>query len=55
MDRKYIDPKGHFLDAWGTSYRITFIGPKAVEIRSAGPDKQFGTKDDVVFLQTIDP
>ena len=34
-------------DPWATPYRITTTGTNT-EVRSAGPDKKFGTPDDIV-------
>jgi hypothetical protein len=42
-----MNANGELIDPWGTPFRITFdakSGPHAV---SAGPDKIFGTKDDI--------
>jgi hypothetical protein len=38
---------GAFLDEWKTAFRITFPKPATAEVRSAGPDREFGTHDDV--------
>jgi len=38
---------GAFLDEWKTAFRITFPKPATAEVRSAGPDRKFGTRDDV--------
>ncbi len=35
-----------FIDPWGTPYRIAALNAKWAEVRSAGPDKLFGTADD---------
>ena len=56
----YIDEK-HLLDSWGTQVEMKVsdlrrIGnEKSCEItlRSAGPDKQFRTEDDLIYSQTI--
>jgi hypothetical protein len=37
-----------FLDPWFTPYRYQALGATACELRSAGPDEQFGTADDLV-------
>jgi len=39
--------KGEIVDPWGTPYRIWYISDKEVGITSAGPDKTFGTADDI--------
>ena len=41
----FLDPKIP-LDPWGTPYRYTTT-TNGFEIRSAGPDKAFGTADDL--------
>lgn len=38
---------GEFLDLWGTPYRIR-VTPEKIEIRSAGPNRQFWDADDQV-------
>ena len=35
------------LDRWGTPYKFHPISPKDMEIRSAGPDGEFWTDDDI--------
>ena len=42
-----LSPNGELLDPWGTPYRITFDSNSKVHMVSAGPDKVFGTPDDV--------
>lgn len=40
----------HFVDAWGTSLNYRYqSGDTSPVLTSAGPDKVFGTGDDVVF------
>lgn len=34
-------------DMWGTGYQLTIEG-RTARVSSAGPDKQFGTSDDIV-------
>lgn len=36
-------------DPWGTGYRYERRGEESYELRSAGPDREFGTGDDVVM------
>jgi type II secretory pathway pseudopilin PulG len=38
---------GELQDPWGTPYRITFDSNSKIHVMSAGPDKVFGTPDDV--------
>ena len=42
-----LSPHLQAHDAWNTPYKITCEG-KAPTVRSAGPDKAFGTPDDIV-------
>jgi hypothetical protein len=42
-----LSPHLRARDAWDTPYRITCEG-KAPTVRSAGPDRTFGTADDIV-------
>ncbi len=39
---------GHLLDRWGTPYHLHPRGKGAFEVRSAGPDRQLYTADDLV-------
>lgn len=36
------------IDQWGTPFRVSLQGGTGVRIVSAGPDKVFGTSDDVI-------
>jgi len=40
---------GEVIDVWDTPYRIELMGRTNFIIRSAGPDRQFGNADDIVF------
>lgn len=46
-----FDPSAHLSDAWGTAYRYGIAPDQPGMIRSAGPDRNFGTADDIVFPQ----
>lgn len=48
-----INPAGELLDPWKTPYLIKIGADGDVRIRSAGEDKVFGTKDDMVFQKNI--
>jgi hypothetical protein len=48
-DRPPLLRSGALLDSWRTPYRFEKNG-KAWTITSAGPDRKFGTKDDVTNL-----
>jgi hypothetical protein len=38
------------MDPWGTPYNVTILGNN-INIRCAGPDKSFGTKDDELYTK----
>jgi hypothetical protein len=42
-----VNDKGELIDEWGTPFRIWYISDKEIGITSAGPDKTFGTADDI--------
>ena len=42
-----MNPNGEIIDPWKTPYRIIFDTDSKVHIVSAGPDKIFGTPDDI--------
>jgi len=42
-----LDAHGNLVDDWGTPLRISKKTEKAVLIVSAGPDRIFGTQDDI--------
>ena len=46
---RLISPAGELCDTWGTPYEIQFEGANSFTIISAGPDRKFGTSDDVIF------
>jgi len=48
------DPK-RWTDPWGTPYEYSVLKDGPAEIRSAGPDRQGGTDDDVVRSLTLPP
>jgi len=43
-----IDERGRLTDRWGTPFRFHQISGTHMEIRSAGPDRRFGTPDDAI-------
>lgn len=47
-DHPRLDESGALLDAWGTPFFFHHLSSQAIEIRSAGPDQEFFTNDDVV-------
>jgi hypothetical protein len=44
-----IDSDGELCDRWGTPFRFHQVSGHHMEIRSAGPDRKFGTADDAVW------
>jgi len=42
-----LNPNGEMTDPWGTPFRIIFDSNSKVHVISAGPDKIFGTADDI--------
>ncbi len=47
-DHPAIGPQGHLLDRWGTPYHLHQLSSRSIDVRSAGPDRQLYTADDVV-------
>ena len=44
-----INPAGELCDRWGTPFRFHALAGDRMELRSAGPDKTFGTPDDALL------
>lgn len=44
-----INAMGELCDRWGTPFRFHQISGEKMELRSAGPDRQFGTADDALL------
>lgn len=44
-----VNDRGELCDRWGTPFRFHQISGDRMEIRSAGPDRKFGTGDDTVW------
>ena len=44
-----LEHPNEMVDAWGTPYAIRFLASNAFTISSAGKNKIFGDKDDIVF------
>ena len=47
LNPKDVSPNGEMIDPWGTPFRINFYSGTNVDVISAGPDKIFGTPDDI--------
>lgn len=45
-DHPAINARGELCDRWGTPFRFHPLSRTQMEIRSAGPDRRFGTPDD---------
>ena len=43
-----LNPRGEIVDAWGTPFFFHLNSRSSIEVRSAGPDRAFFTKDDIV-------
>ena len=46
---RYTNDAGELIDKWRTPFRIRLTEGSNLVIHSAGPDHQFGSKDDLVF------
>lgn len=44
-----INAAGELCDRWGTPFRFHQLSGQHMELRSAGPDRRFGTPDDAVL------
>ena len=44
-----INTNGEYLDPWGIPFGFAFPATNSFVISSAGQDKIFGTKDDIIF------
>jgi len=45
-DHPAINARGELCDRWGTPFRFHVLSRMQMEIRSAGPDRRFGSADD---------
>jgi hypothetical protein len=48
----WFDETGSPVDAWGTRFRVTWDNARAAKwvlCESAGPDRKFGTGDDLSY------
>ena len=48
-DHPAINARGELCDRWGTPFRFHQVSGTDMEIRSAGPDRRFGTVDDAAW------
>ena len=47
FETRNISRQGEILDDWGIPLRVTRVSDTELKIESAGPDKIFGTADDI--------
>jgi hypothetical protein len=46
----WFDKSGRLIDTWGTALEITIVSNNTiVDLRSAGPNKKLGDKDDLYY------
>lgn len=45
----FLDRQGRLIDRWGTPYVFHSLSSSRTEIRSAGPDRELWTSDDVIL------
>lgn len=43
-----MNDRGELVDRWGTAYFFHQMSATHMEIHSAGPDRVFGTEDDII-------
>ncbi|BET67866.1 hypothetical protein ASA1KI_27840 [Opitutales bacterium ASA1] len=53
-DHHAIDSEGRLLDRWGTPFFFHALDARTMEVRSAGPDRELYTPDDVVHTPGAD-
>lgn len=46
---RHTNASGELIDIWQTPFQITFVEQTNFIVRSAGPDRQFGNSDDIIF------
>ena len=54
VNPKAVNSRGEFMDPWKTPYQINIIGQTNFIIRSAGPNRIFGDKDDLISKSEIE-
>ncbi len=47
LKKSQMNANREMIDPWGTPFRITFVSDSEIHVVSAGPDKIFGTSDDI--------
>lgn len=50
-NHRALNARGELCDRWGTPFRFHQVSGTQMEIRSAGPDRKFGTPDDALIGQ----
>ncbi len=49
LKKSEMNDDGEVIDRWGTPLKIVYQGSAGIQITSAGPDRTFGTADDIVL------
>ena len=55
LHRRELNREGDVVDAWGTPLRFLRLDDGSPQIISAGPDKVFGTADNIKWRYTKGP
>lgn len=53
FDPTQLNAEGELLDPWGTPFQVSIDAEPRIHINSAGPDRRFGTKDDIRFDDSV--
>ena len=48
-NHRAFNERGELCDRWGTPYRFHQLSGEHMDLRSAGPDRKFGTADDALW------
>jgi hypothetical protein len=48
-NHRAFNDRGELCDRWGTPFRFHALSGEHMDLRSAGPDRKFGTADDAVW------
>jgi hypothetical protein len=48
-NHRAFNDRGELCDRWGTPFRFHQLSGEHMDLRSAGPDRKFGTADDAVW------
>ena len=53
-DHPAINESGELVDRWGTPFHFHQLSRRQLDVRSAGPDKELWTEDDVLIEEDDD-